>query len=268
MDNFKSKRDRLLSACPHCIYCGGQTPSETVDHCPPRAMFQEKKAPEGYEFGSCEACNSGTSDADLMVSALARIGVHSAGNNDGKLLGLMKMANKQFPGMLTGMMPSALEARKLNRLLGIKPPPGVLQQHTGVGKVTDAHLASLRVFARKFTKAAFFKHAGAIFPGDGAIAYRHFTNADAMGEGFVFFETLQGVAGDVPRQVRTNVDLTGQFSYKVSVAVNRDVMILQVSAYKSFGFVTFSSTDPSVIRGAIKSLEQKTGHASPFELLQ
>jgi hypothetical protein len=268
MGEARTKRERVLLASPNCIYCGGAVLSTTIDHCPPRAMFQEKKAPEGYEFGSCEACNAGTSDADLMVSALARIGVHSDGNTDGRLMGLMSMANKQYPGMLNRMMPSASEARRLNRLLNLQPPPGMLHEHSGVAHVTEEHLEALRSFARKLTKAVYFKHAGKVFPNAGTIAYKHFTNADAMQGDFQFFETLEDLAGDVPKQVRTKIDLSSQFSYKVSLSDARDVIVLQAAAYKSFGLVTFSSIDPNVIQGAIGNLELTTGHSSPFEILQ
>jgi hypothetical protein len=61
-------------------------------------MFERRWWPEGYEFPSCEKCNSGSSDDDLLVSFFARMNpVDDVGDRDGKVIGLIKMINKQMP---------------------------------------------------------------------------------------------------------------------------------------------------------------------------
>ena len=76
-------------------------------------MFQNRQWPEGFEFPACEACNHGSDDHDLLIAMLARMDpFEEKGNKDGKLVGLMKLANKQHPGMFGKMKPSASSCGK------------------------------------------------------------------------------------------------------------------------------------------------------------
>jgi hypothetical protein len=111
----KRKKGKLIGAGSPCIFCGGQRVATTQEHCPPRALFREKKWPEGYVFPACEECNWGTSDDDLMVAFLAHL--TKAGN---KGAGLMHQVNRQFPGFIDGMFQrSTAEARRLGRKVGL-----------------------------------------------------------------------------------------------------------------------------------------------------
>ena len=60
-----------MAAEPRCIYCPG--PSETLEHMPPRSMFQRKDRPSAMEFGACTACNGATRGADVVASVIARL---------------------------------------------------------------------------------------------------------------------------------------------------------------------------------------------------
>ena len=68
-----NNRERFLASNPICVFCGGVNPATTVEHCPPRALFQHKHWPEGFDFAACEACNHGTGDQDAIVAMLARM---------------------------------------------------------------------------------------------------------------------------------------------------------------------------------------------------
>lgn len=65
-------REIVLGACPSCIYCSGDTPAVTLDHMPPRTMFEFRQRPKGLEFASCEACNRGSSLAEQVASLISR----------------------------------------------------------------------------------------------------------------------------------------------------------------------------------------------------
>lgn len=45
---------------PHsiCAFCGGKNAATTIEHCPPRAMFEYRSLPEGFEFPSCDGLQS------------------------------------------------------------------------------------------------------------------------------------------------------------------------------------------------------------------
>jgi len=45
--------DRFLAEDPVCCFCGGSRAAETGDHVPGRAIFLERKWPEGYLFPAC-----------------------------------------------------------------------------------------------------------------------------------------------------------------------------------------------------------------------
>ena len=61
----------IVAAEPRCIYCA--SPSETVEHMPPRSMFRDKDRPSAMEFGACTACNGATRGADVVASVIARL---------------------------------------------------------------------------------------------------------------------------------------------------------------------------------------------------
>jgi hypothetical protein len=91
MGSAKNYRRNYLIINPLCAFCG--QPATTIEHCPPRAMFQFRQWPEGFEFPSCETCNLGTGDHDLLISMLARMDpFEQNGDADGRQVGLMKMA--------------------------------------------------------------------------------------------------------------------------------------------------------------------------------
>ena len=119
MPTRSAQRVAFLGANPLCAFCGGHKLATTIEHCPPKALFQRRRWPEGLEFPACDDCNFGTSDQDVVVAMLARMSPDgSAGNQDGKIAGLLRNVNAQFPGVLRKMMPTPLEARKRNRALG------------------------------------------------------------------------------------------------------------------------------------------------------
>jgi hypothetical protein len=62
MGMAKNLREEFFTKNPWCIFCGGTVAATTVEHCPPRAMFDNKEWPEGYAFPACASCNGGSSN--------------------------------------------------------------------------------------------------------------------------------------------------------------------------------------------------------------
>lgn len=147
-------------------------------------MFQHRLWPEGFEFPSCADCNHGTDDLDLLIAVFARMNpFQETGNADGTLDGLMRMVNKQYPGLFQSIMPSASEARQHNRELGLIPLPGQSHQDTGVVKVPDALHDAVCALAAKLAKGVFYRESGQVFPNDGCLLLNWFTNVDLVREG-------------------------------------------------------------------------------------
>lgn len=263
-------RKKFLAKHSQCIFCGGHAPATTIEHCPPRAMFQYREWPEGFEFPSCDLCNHGTDDHDLLVAVFARMNpFEERGNADGRLEGLMLMANKQFPSLLQRMLPSANEARQHNRRIGINPAPGQTHQETGVIKVTDEFHQAVCALAKKLAKGVFYRDSGIIFPEHGCLLLNWFTNADLIRDGkYVIFDILKEISGDAPPTVRSRKYLGDQFECKFSLASEKNIFILQARFGGAFGFVVFGSTVAGKLESMIQQLREDTSREGPFAILQ
>jgi len=266
----RKRREAFFQKNPHCVFCGGGTPATTVEHCPPRAMFQNRHWPEGFEFPSCDNCNHGTADHDLLVSMIARMDPFTeAGDRDGKLNGLMHGVHKQFPGLLQKMLPSAVEARRSNREFGISPDPGQTHQEVGVVNVTDEMREAVCVFARKLAKGTYYLHTQQSFPNEGCLLLKWFTNSDLLLDGrYTTFDLLQHMAGEVPPIQRSGRYLGDQFEYKLSLSPDSDILALQAIFGKAFGLVIFGCTIPGKLEASIERLREQNQNDGPFAVLQ
>ena len=210
-----------------CAFCGGRTASSSIEHCPPRAMFQDRLWPEGFEFPACQECNVGSGDHDLLIAILARMNpFEETGNQDGKLQGLIYAVNKQYPNLLSRMMPSATEARRANRKLGITPNFGQTHQETGVAKVTKELHKAVCTLARKLTKGVYYRNTGRIFLDEGCLLLNWFTNAELFrGDGYIVFDLLKEIGGNAPPIERSGKYLGDQFEFKLSLSPEQNVFI-------------------------------------------
>jgi hypothetical protein len=96
-----------------------------------------------------------------------------------------------------------------------------------------------------------------------------FTNVDLIRNGtYPVFDALNQVTGVSPELTRSRTELNNQFEYKMSLASNHEVFVLQVRFGASFGFVVFGSTAESLLENILLRLEEKTGHKSPFIKVQ
>lgn len=267
----KLNRAAFFERQPLCIFCGGKQQATTKEHCPPRALFQGKLWPEGFEFPACNACNNGTGDDDVVVALIGRMDpFHNGGNKDGRVVGLMKNVNQQHPGLLNEMVSmSAGESRRAARSLGIKPPPGLTYQQTGIVNVTEHMDRAVQTFARKLSKAIFYLETGEIFPAVGEIQFNWFTNAAFFKSGSPpVLEAFSAIEAPVPRIVRNAKNLSDQFDYRYALSANRELALLRAVFGRGFGFVTISSPIPGKLHEIDAELQAKTGKESgPFRFL-
>lgn len=263
-------RRAFLRAHPRCAFCGGSASATTIEHCPPRAMFQFRLWPVDFEFPSCEPCNLGTNDHDLLVAMLARMDPFELkGDIDGKHVGLMKAVNHQFPGLFEKMMLSVAEARRRNRELGLHPAPGQTQQEVGTVKVPDEFHQAVCVLARKLSKGIFYRETGRPFPDDGCLLLNWFTNADILRAGkYIVFDLLKELGGTVPPLQRGGTYLNDQFEYKLSLSPEKDTLILQAKFGNAFGLVVFGSTLVGKLESIVARLREESQRNGSFAVLQ
>jgi len=257
----KANRINYFNVHPHCIFCGGTQPATTKEHCPPKALFQLKQWPEGFEFPACNSCNNGTSDDDILIAWLGRIAPYEdQGDNDGKMNGLTFNLCKQHPDFLPQIFMSPIEARRSARELGLRPPLGTTYQELGIINVPERMHDAVKAFARKLTKAIYWREKNRIFPSDGQIIFNWFTNATVLKSGSIpTFEAFESFMGTSKKVVRAGKDLSGQFSYKYAVHSDGDLAVLQARIGKSFGFVSIVSPASGVLTKIMTKVKQRTG---------
>ena len=266
----RKRKEDFYREHPFCAFCGGSVPATTVEHCPPRAMFQNKQWPEGFEFPACFDCNHGSSNDDLLVAMLARVNpFEETGDTDGRFSGLVKGVNTQFPGLLQKMMPSAVEARQSNRRLNLTPGPGQTHQETGAVKITTEVDDAVSTFARKLAKSIYYKDAGKTFPKEGCLLMNWFTNEQLFKDGrYISFEILKEVDGVIPSLVRTGKYLNDQFEYKLSMSNELDVFMLQAMFGQAFGLVIYGSSVPGKLEPILVQLRETGQRSGPFTVLE
>lgn len=270
MGSATRHRKAFLQRHSICAFCGGINRSSTIEHCPPRAMFQNKEWPEGFEFPACNSCNGGTSNHDSIIAMLARMDpFENKGDLDGKHTGLMQNVNRQFPGLLQKMMLSASEARKSNKKYGVTPSKGQTQQEAGLVRVPEEFHQAVCVLAGKLAKGIFYNETNKIFPNEGCLLLNWFTNADVIKtKKYPVFEILEALAGTVPMLTRSTKLLNSQFEYKLSISSEQDIFIVQAKFGNSFGLVVFGSPTPGRLEAHLENLRKREKSEGPFTVLQ
>lgn len=248
----------FIKANPICIFCGGGTPSTTVEHCPPRAMFQYRQWPEGFEFPACDACNDGTRDDDLLIAMLARVDpFQNKGDLDGTTAGLMARAHKRYPGMFRKMLTIDEDGQP---------------RASGHWQITDEMREAVDVLAAKLTKGVYHLHTRAIFPNDGGLVMTWFTNTDVIADGgYKLFDVLKHIAGDAPMLIRSGKYLNDQFEYRFSLSPEQHILALQAKFASAFGFVVFGSTRAGLLEKYVQQVITAAPRADgvdPFRILQ
>ncbi len=181
----------------------------------------------------------------------------------------METANKRFPGLFEKMMPSATEARRYNREIGLKPMPGQTHQEAGLVNVPAEFHNAICVFARKLAKGIFYREIGSPFPNNGCLLLNWFTNVDLIRGGkYIMFDILKELGGIAPPLQRSGKYLNDQFEYKLSLSQEKDIMVLQAKFGNSFGLIVFGSPLQGRLETVVARLREKTQRNGPFAILQ
>lgn len=270
MGEKKNKTQKFLKLHPKCIFCGGTVDAASIEHCPPRSLFQNRNAPEGFEFPACLSCNNDTSDDDLIVSVITRMCSPKFGDSDGKLIGLMKRLNKQIPNFYKKFLPNPIEARKNNRELGITPKSGMTHQEMGVVNVTNEMRSAIEIFSNKLAKSILYHHEKLILSKENCLALNWFTNANVIKDGgTIVFDILKSIEGQAPILARSKTHLNDQFQYKFSISEDKELFLIQAMFGEAFGLAIFGCRRNGFLEnllGTINSgLNQKY---NPFKIIQ
>jgi hypothetical protein len=194
---------------------------------------------------------------------------HNRGDLDGAQMGLMHAVNRQHPGFFAKMMPSPVEARRMNRDLGVAPGLGRTHQQTGPVKVPEELHDAVCVFAKKLAKGVYYLDTATPFPSDGCLLLNWFTNAELLREGrYPVFEQLMSLAGEAPPLRRSQKLLNDQFEYKLSMAPDSSIFVVQARFGNAFGLVVFGSSLAGQLESIVIRLREQLGNPGPFAVLQ
>jgi hypothetical protein len=164
----KAKANRkFLAHHTTCCFCGGTQPATEVDHIPSRSCFDERQFPEGFEFPSCNACNSGSSSDEQVVAMFSRVYSHPAvPAKPNEIQKYLKGISNNNPEILSEM---SEDIQKIS--------DDTYALHIG----ENSHEKFLSVL-RKWAKAFHYRETGRIVP-KGARIYANFwtaANADKI----------------------------------------------------------------------------------------
>lgn len=270
MGQARQRTQAFFQHSPLCIFCGGQEPATTVEHCPPRALFIRKEWPAGFDFPACRLCNNGTSDDDAIVSLLGRMDPLNPNRGaDGRTPWLMQDVHNQGTNFLLDMFNvSTRDARVAMRRLNIQPEQGRLRRHSGVVNVPVRADEAVMVFARKLSKAVFYKSTGTIFPGNGEIMFNWFTNATMLEHGAVPVLDYAAQFNSEPIPVtRNRQDLSAQFECRISRSSDNSLLIVQALFGATFGFVAVCSRTPEILAGIDARWREQFGDDGLFRFI-
>ncbi|RWF47115.1 MAG: hypothetical protein EOS46_14695 [Mesorhizobium sp.] len=167
---------RVRKNQPFCIFCGGKTPSETVEHYPPRSIFDGKHRPKGMEFGACKECNEASREADLVVATLSRMMPDSkteAGRVEVKRLIRSVLS---IPGFANEVRP---ERDKLGTLIRHRDIAAQLPSWNFLRIDGPIVARSMTIFGSKLGLALHTTTTGRILSASGAVAVQWYSNLQA-----------------------------------------------------------------------------------------
>ena len=136
-------------------------------------------------------------------------------------------------------------------------------------KVPEELHVAVCTLGRKLAKGVFYRETGIIFTDTGCLLLNWFTNADLVRDGkYIVFDLLKEIGGNSPPTQRSGKYLGDQFEYKMTLAPENNIFILQARFGAAFGMAVFGSTTPGLLETNVVRLREQTSREGPFAVLQ
>ena len=251
--NRKQVNDRAFREMyPTCAYCG--KPTQTVDHFPPRAAFRNRDWPDEYRFPSCVECNSSTSQSEQVVSALVRMRLDGAMDDEYTLKLLKGIKNNQRDVMGEWFAPISRNEIRRSFRSSFGPEMGDELRRRGFNMISygPKTQAAIEIFGIKLALALYYKHFerhadGPVF----CLPLSAIRNREAL-------RTAADHAPFVQHTTHRTVSLSDQFVYRYNASSDLGVLfvIVQLGPQLAFlchafsqGFVdTVTQDNPNALR--------------------
>jgi hypothetical protein len=228
----------MLANSKGCIYCAGTNAATTIEHMPPKSIFEAKLRPKGLEFPACDDCNRGTRHSDLVAAMLARCWPNAETATTRKdLIKVLRGVSNNVPEVLREMeIGRAGEklARKQRKI------PDDAHPLRADGPILNKHLET---FAAKLGFALFYETTGHWVPQGGGVQVMWFSNVQAINDEIpaIFSEVLPA-----PQTLQQGTkSVADQFQYSYTRA-EQDHLLYYASFNLSFAVAGIAAIDRSV----------------------
>lgn len=231
-----------MAAYPYCVFCGGTVPAETVDHVPPRAVFELKRRPRGLEFPACHQCNDGARLDELVAAMFSRVYPDSATPGASKeTRRLIQSVKNNIPGLLEEMMPLPRQQLSARRNSDILPPSGGVLNCQG-----EILNRAIHRFGAKIGFALHFLLSGSPVPPSGATCVWWLTNYQAI-KGDMPLSLLK-MMGKPKTLKQGKWEVGEQFRY-VSIGTEDGAMTAHFATFRfSFAICAFTAERANMVR--------------------
>lgn len=224
----------------HCPFCAGASPIEDIDHVVSKSMFF-KFRPQGFEFGTCKACNSGTKRVEAQ---LAYIGSAVRHVGDPANVRWEEKYNIATRGM-------GEHAQKLKEYLRANSA-GEIGKAIEESALFEGFRQAVEVYTAKLAAAIYRYQFDRILPSSGGV-YVFWTTALENGKSDRFFDNLDFFPKDrkewaFNRQGNSQNSASGEHIFEYAVGEKRsiekvDFMKVSVEWYGWIRAVVLVSSD-------------------------
>jgi hypothetical protein len=228
----------ILADAPGCIYCAGENVATTIEHMPPKSVFEGRQRPKGLEFPACQKCNNGTGHSDLVAAMLARTWPDAnTASQQADVAKIFRGLANNVPGLFHEMdvgRGAEKLARKRHDL------PDDVHPLRADGPILTRHVLT---FAAKLGFALHFEMRAAPIPPTGGAQVMWFSNLQALkGEiPNVLFEVLPS-----PLTLQQGTKSVGdQFRYSFANG-EREHMLYFASFNKAFAVAGITANDRTI----------------------
>ena len=241
----------MVANYPHCCLCGGEVPTESIEHAPPKIMFWEKRRPKGMEVPACNRCNNHTSKIDQLAAFYA---ITQSNRN---LMGLTGEEEKHFEKVSRGCLSNLPDMKEM-----FKTGPNVDESYGSI--VFDNQklfVEKLNPWAAKQSLAHWFTLSkGKIFPPQGVVAVRWLTNVE-LSTNTPFINLLEKLQNT--KELEMGVwNVNDQFFVRHSLNLNENFGGMFVR-YHGTGFITALVGDESALKPGMTLLG---GYGAAFKV--
>jgi hypothetical protein len=226
-------RAKFLRDNPFCCYCGGDTPSTTVDHVPSTQFFRNKEAPFSIRVPSCAPCNNPLGPSEQVVSFLSRMDSEVFDEDSESII---KNFCAAHPDLALSLRPRRNQIRRALRDYG----------RDDVANLSNPELEHhVQAVGAKWGFALHFQYFKVPVPSTGGAWVRWWTNANRL-DGPILPPDLEAILPKAPKLLRQGKKSSaGQFEYVSQVSSEGNVLMNFIACSTAFALLTVTAKDSS-----------------------